>query len=156
MCTNVNLGKTRNLRQVRMRHPQCPPSTSSSCADSLDQFTSQAKTLSCCRLFQTASWLHLGKHHMGENQTHVTVQKFPESVSLGKVQIHQNHFHPKNFSSKSTFIKNHFHQKPLSSKTNFIRDHFHQKPISSEHFLSEGPTTRAKTTQSVFVWPATL
>ena len=83
----------------------------------------------------------------------------------GKVQVHQNHFHQKIFfikihfhqkplSSKTNFIKkplsskchfhqNHFHQKPISSKTNFIRDHFHQKPFSSEHFLSEGPTTRA-------------
>ena len=58
----------------------------------------------------------------------------------------ENHFHQKPPSSKTTFIKNHFHQRPLSSKTTFIRDHFHQKPISSEHFLSEGPTTRTKTT----------
>ena len=78
----------------------------------------------------------------------------------GKVQIHQNHFHQKNFfikihfhqktlpsktnfikkppSSKchfhqnATFIKNHFHQKPFSSKTIFIKNHFHQKPISSK------------------------
>ena len=70
-------------------------------------------------------------------------------VRDGKVQVHQNHFHQKNFfikihihqkplSSKTTFIKNHFHQKPLSSKTNFIKkpisskNHFHQKPISSK------------------------
>ena len=44
----------------------------------------------------------------------------------GEIQVHQNHFHPKNpISSQSTFIKNQFHQiqfhqKPLSSKTNFF------------------------------------
>ncbi len=75
--------------------------------------------------------------------------------SHGKVQVHQNHFHPKIFSSKSTFIKellssknhfhqkatlikkpislkNQFHQKPASSKTSFIKNHFHQRPLSSE------------------------
>ena len=72
----------------------------------------------------------------------------------GEAQVHENHFHQKNFfiknhfhqkplsskttfnkkplSSKTTFIKNHFHQKPLSSKTIFIKNHFHQKPISSK------------------------
>ena len=55
------------------------------------------------------------------------------SLSRGKVQVHQNHFH-----QKKIFIKNHFHQKPLSSKTNFIKKplsskcHFHQKPLSSK------------------------
>ena len=63
-----------------------------------------------------------------------------EAVRGGKVQVHQNHFHQKTF-----FIKNQFHQRPLSSKTIFIKNQFHQKPISSEHFLSEGPKTRAKT-----------
>ena len=103
----------------------------------------------------------------------VTLHLHTISVN-GKVQVHQNHFHQKKFSSKSTFIKNHlhqkplspktnfikkplsskchFHQKPLSSKTTFIKNHFHQKPLSSEHFLSEGPITRAKTKKSVFVW----
>ena len=47
-----------------------------------------------------------------------------EGDEPGKVQVHQNHFHQKNF-----FIKIHFHQKPLSSKTNFIKNQFHQKPI---------------------------
>ena len=68
---------------------------------------------------------------------------------LGKVQVHQNHFHQKKIfikihihqkplSSKTNFIKNQFHQKttfikkPLSSKTNFIKNHFHQKPFSSK------------------------
>ena len=63
---------------------------------------------------------------------------------FGKVQVHQNHFHPKNFfhqnplSAKTTFSKNHFHQKLLSSKTNFIKkplsskNQFHQKPVSSK------------------------
>ena len=52
----------------------------------------------------------------------------------GKAQVHQNHF-------QKNFLQN-----PLSSKC-----HFHQKPLSSEHFLSEGPTTRAKTFLSVCV-----
>ena len=73
------------------------------------------------------------------------------SISFrGKVQVHQNHFHQKNFFiikiyfhqkplssktsfiKKTTFIKNQFHQRPLSSKTTFIKNQFHQKPFSSE------------------------
>ena len=74
------------------------------------------------------------------------VQMFPCQLShqLRCSTSSSTTFIKKFFSSKSTF-KNQFHQNatfikmPLSSTT-FI------KPISSEHFLSEGPTTRAKTT----------
>ena len=80
-----------------------------------------------------------------KNQFHqnATFIKMPLS---SKSTFIKNHFHQKPFSSKTNFIKNQFHQRPISSKTIFIKNQFHQKPISSEHFLSEGPTTRAKTT----------
>ena len=70
----------------------------------------------------------------------------------GKVQVHQNHFRKKKFSSKSTFIKNRFHQEPLSSKTTFIKkplsskNHFHQKttfikkPLSSKNHFHQQTT----------------
>ena len=37
----------------------------------------------------------------------------PPWVPGGEVQVHQNHFHQKPLSSKTTFIKNQFHQKPI-------------------------------------------
>ena len=114
-------------------------------------------------------------HKLAENgKVQVHQNHFHQKKIFIKIHFHQkplsskttfikNQFHQKTtfikmpLSSKTTFIKNHFHQKPISSKTNFIKNQFHQKPFSSKtNFiknqfhqstsLSEGPTTRAKTT----------
>ena len=107
---------------------------------------------SCCRQL---GWVSFGKVQVHQNHFH---QKkifikihFHQKPLSSKTTFITNQFHQKTtfikmpLSSKTIFIKNHFHQRPLSSKTIFIKNQFHQKPISLEHFLSEGPTTRAKT-----------
>ena len=49
------------------------------------------------------------------------------SRHVGKVQVHQNHFH-----QNATFIKNHFHQ-----NATFIRNHFHLPVRGTHHFRSK-------------------
>ena len=100
------------------------------------------KTTFIKKKFSSKSTFIKNHFHQKPLSSKTTFIKMPLS---SKTTFIKNHFHQKPFSSKTNFIKNQFHQRPLSSKTIFIKNQFHQKPISSEHFLSEGPTTRAKT-----------